>query len=184
MSPQSPVWLRIVSLVAVIVACSDGKDAASTRAGALEPTSPAFTPSSGGYKSTPLARSTFSDPKDPMYMLKRKTGEWHLELKARPGLDVAVQTISFPAGSASGWHSHSGPVFIAIVKGTLRFYEGDDPSCGYVEKTAGQVVLDLGEHPHIARNESADEAQTMVTYLAPPGAPLRVDEPRPGNCPF
>jgi hypothetical protein len=51
-------------------------------------------------------------------------------------------------------------------------------------RTAGQGYLDVGEHPHIARNESAAPAENIVVYLAPPGAALRIDAPNPGNCPF
>ena len=42
----------------------------------------------------------------------------------------------------------------------------------------------MGDHAHIARNESGAPAQNVVTYFAPPGAVLRIDEPKPGNCPF
>jgi hypothetical protein len=66
----------------------------------------------------------------------------------------------------------------------MRFYEGDDPTCTPIEKTAGQGFLDKGEHAHMARNESGAPAQTVVTYLVPQGAALRNDQPRPGNCPF
>jgi hypothetical protein len=44
--------------------------------------------------------------------------------------------------------------------------------------------LDVGAHAHIARNETDVPQQTIVTYFAPPGAALRIDEPSPGNCPF
>jgi hypothetical protein len=66
----------------------------------------------------------------------------------------------------------------------MTFYEGDDPDCAPVVRTAGQGFVDVGEHPHIARNESGLPAKNVVTYLVPPGAPLRNDEPSPGNCPF
>jgi hypothetical protein len=111
-------------------------------------------------------------------------GDWDLKLKAKPGLDVAVQTITFQPGGQSGWHSHPGPVLISVVEGTMTFYEGDDPDCAPVVRTAGQGFVDVGEHPHIARNESGLPAKNVVTYLVPPGAPLRNDEPSPGNCPF
>jgi hypothetical protein len=182
MSARSHV--PVLLLLAALAACNDDQESSAARSPSLEPTAPRFTAASGGYQSKPLARATFTDPKDPMLTAKRHTGEWYVELKAKPALDVAVQTIDFPGGSASGWHSHPGPVFIQVVKGTLRFYEGDDPHCGYVEKTAPDGFLDLGEHAHIARNETADSAKTVVVYLAPAGAALRRDEPRPGNCAF
>jgi hypothetical protein len=79
---------------------------------------------------------------------------------------------------------HPGPVFIQVVSGTMTFYESDDPTCSPTVRTAGQGFLDYGDHPHLARNESASVAQNVVTYFAPPGVPLRIDAPNPGNCGF
>jgi hypothetical protein len=44
--------------------------------------------------------------------------------------------------------------------------------------------VDVGDHAHIARNETSEPATNVVTYLAPPAAALRIDEPNPGNCTF
>ena len=66
----------------------------------------------------------------------------------------------------------------------MTFYESDDLTCTPIVRTAGQGYLDTGDHAHIARNESSADAMNVVTYFAPNGAALRVDEPKPGNCPF
>jgi hypothetical protein len=118
------------------------------------------------------------------FKVKRTQDDWRVQVKATPNLDVAVQVIDFDPGGQSGWHSHPGPVFISVVEGTMTFYESDDPDCEPVVRTAGQGFLDVGDHPHIARNESLAPARNMVTYFAPPGAPLRFDAPNPGNCAF
>ena len=172
-------------LLTVAAACSDAKDSASApSSSALAPTSPALATVPVPSSSTLLGRATFDDPKDPMLTVKRVTDAFHVEVKAKPSLDVAMQQINFPVGSQSTWHKHPGPVFIIVSQGPMRFYESDDPSCTPVEKTAGQGFLDKGEHAHIARNESGAPAQTVVTYLVPQGAALRIDQPNPGNCPF
>lgn len=173
-------------LLVVAGACRDAKEAgsASSTSRSLAPTSPAFATVPVSSSSTLLGRATFTDPKDPVLMVKRITGDFHVEVKAKPALDVAMQSIAFPAASQSTWHKHPGPVFIIVAKGTMTFYESDDPSCTPVVKTEGQGFLDKGDHAHIARNESGAPAQTLVTYLVPQGAALRIDEPRPGNCPF
>ena len=139
------------------------------------------TPGSGT-TSTLIGRATFADA-----VKVRRISEdhdWRVMVRAQPNLDVAVQTIVFEPGGYSGWHSHPGPVFISVVEGTMTFYEGDDPTCTPVVRTAGQGFLDVGDHPHIARNETGAQARNVVTYFAPAGAPLRIDEPAPGNCPF
>jgi hypothetical protein len=170
-------------VVASLTACADGKDSTSPHGKTAATTTPSFTKATGS-TSTLLARSTFSDPKDPNFKVKRITGDWHVEIKAMPAVDIAVQSIVFDPGAQSGWHSHPGPVFIQVVSGTITFYESDDPTCTPIVRTAGQGYLDAGDHAHIARNETNAPAQNIVTYFAPPGAVLRIDEPRPGNCPF
>jgi hypothetical protein len=134
-----------------------------------------------GSVSTLLGRATYADP-----INVRRFGDdyWKIEVKAKPDLDVAIQSIVFQPGAQSGWHSHPGPVFISVVSGTMTFYESDDPDCEPVVRSAGQGFLDTGDHAHIARNESGAPAPNIVTYFAPPGAPLRIDEPDPGNCTF
>ncbi|MGQ0714921.1 MAG: hypothetical protein ACT4PJ_14560 [Gemmatimonadaceae bacterium] len=160
----------------LFAACSDGGNA-----GTAPPTTPRFTAGAGS-ASTLLGRSTFSQ--DDNFKVKRITGDWHVEVKAHRGLDLAVQQIVFQPGGHSGWHSHPGPVFIQVVSGTMTFYESDDPDCTPIVRTAGRGFLDVGEHAHIARNETGSPATNVVTYLAPPGAALRIDQPNPGNCSF
>ncbi|HKO16182.1 MAG TPA: hypothetical protein VJU87_08080 [Gemmatimonadaceae bacterium] len=139
---------------------------------------PDYTMSSGS-KSTLIGRATFD-----AFHVKRKTGDWQLQIDAKDPLDVAVQTITFAPGSQSGWHRHPGPVLIQVVTGTMTFYQSDDPTCTPIVRTAGQGFLDVGEDAHIARNETSMPATNVVTYFAPPGAALRIDAPAPGNCPF
>jgi hypothetical protein len=144
---------------------------------------PEFT-SSSGTQSTLLGRATFGDPTEEAFKVKRITGDWQVEVKAKPNLDLAVQRIVFQPGGQSGWHTHPGPVFIQVVSGTMTFYESDDPNCEPIVRSAGQGYLDVGEHAHIARNETSTVAENLVTYLAPPGAALRIDDDAPATCPF
>jgi hypothetical protein len=137
-----------------------------------------------GTTSTLIGRATF----DEAFHIKRVGADgWDVKVKATPALDIAVQRIVFQPGQPggqSGWHSHPGPVFISVVEGTMTFYESDDPTCSPIVRHAGEGYLDVGDHAHIARNETSDPATNVVTYLVPPGAALRIDEPNPGNCPF
>jgi hypothetical protein len=140
--------------------------------------------SSSGTSSTLLGRGTF----DNAFKVERESEQpnqsWEVEVEAKPNLDVATQIITFQPGGHSGWHSHAGPVFITVMSGTMTFYSSDDPTCSPIVRTAGQGFLDAGERAHIARNESDAPATNVVTYFAPKGAGLRIDQPRPGNCPF
>jgi hypothetical protein len=186
MSLHRSFALGALVLVGLLQGCSDGgKDAVAPTASGANPSGlkPSFTVGSGS-TSTPLGRATFSQGLHRVMSVKRTTGDWSIELIAKPSFDIAVQSIDFAPGSQSGWHRHPGPVFIQVVTGTMTFYDSDDPSCSPVVRSAGQGFLDLGEHAHIARNETRAPAQNLVTYFAPPGAALRIDSPKPGNCPF
>jgi hypothetical protein len=178
------LFAATVTGVVTTLACSESNGSASSSGQTrLAPTEPSRTTGTGT-SSKLLGRATFSDPKDRNFKVKRITGDWHVEVKSMPALDVAVQTIDFAAGAQSGWHSHPGPVFIVVSLGTMSFYESDDPTCTPIVLSKNQGYLDKGEHAHIARNESGAAAQTVVTYLVPPDSGLRSDQPRPGNCPF
>jgi hypothetical protein len=172
--PSLAKWFAPLAVATLFSACSD-----DGHSGTAPPTTPRFTAGSGS-QSTLLGRATFAEG----FKVKRKTGDWEVEVEAEPALDVAVQQIVFQPGGHSGWHSHPGPVFIQVVSGRMTFYESDDPSCTPIVRTAGQGFLDVGDHAHIARNETGTPATNVVTYFAPPGAALRLDQPRPGNCPF
>jgi len=113
--------------------------------------------------------------------VKRQTpGLWKIRIEAKDGVKVATQTIVFQPGGESGWHSHPGPVLISVKEGTMTFYESD---CSSRIVSAGEGFLDVGDHPHLARNESSQQATNVVTYLVPPDAPsLRIDEPQPVTC--
>jgi quercetin dioxygenase-like cupin family protein len=137
--------------------------------------------SGSGTQSTLVGRATFDDP---IYVRRVGEDNWKVSVKAKPALDVAVQSIVFQPGGQSGWHSHPGPVFISVVSGTMTFYESDDPDCEPIVRHAGEGYLDTGEHAHIARNETTAPATNVVTYFAPPGGALRIDQPDPGHCPF
>jgi len=138
-----------------------------------------------GTTSTLVGRGTFDEAFRVHRMIHgAEVDDWEVMVKAKPALDIAVQTIAFAPGAQSGWHSHPGPVFIAVKEGTMTFYESDDPNCEPIVRSAGQGYLDIGDHAHIARNETAAPAMNVVTYFAPPGAALRIDEPNPGNCSF
>src|SRR5262245_19415983 len=98
----------------LLTACDDANRAVAPGG------TPQFTMGSG---TTPtlLGRATFDNPSGPPLDIKRITGDWHVQIKAKSGLDVAVQDIVFQPGGFSGWHTHPGPVFIQVISGTMRF---------------------------------------------------------------
>src|ERR1700716_2004751 len=101
-----------LALVIILSACKDGgKDPLAPRALRDEAVAAPELALAAAPVSTLLGRATFSDPHERNLDIKRITGDWHVQIKAKPALDIAVQSIAFPAGSQSTWHSHPGPVF-------------------------------------------------------------------------
>jgi quercetin dioxygenase-like cupin family protein len=100
--------------------------------------------------------------------------------------DVVVVENSFAPGGYSGWHSHPGLVILAVQRGAITIYHGDDPTCTGKTYTAGQVFFERPGHVINGRNESTTTAAVVnaTFFNVPVGGSPRIDEPDPGNCPF
>lgn len=107
------------------------------------------------------------------------------QVKAKTPVDVIVRQHDYAVGSHTGWHSHPGPVFITVTKGTLTYYLYDDPTCTPHEVSAPNGFVD-DARGHLVRNESGEPAQDMSVIIAPTApAAFRgeLDAPNP-NCGF
>jgi Cupin domain len=102
------------------------------------------------------------------------------EAKAKADFDMVVRQHDYAPHAFTGWHTHPGPVFITVLKGTLTFYEYDDPTCTPNVVTAGEGYVDDG-HGHIGVNDSDQPALDVSVILAPVGLPFRgeLDAPSP-----
>jgi quercetin dioxygenase-like cupin family protein len=136
------------------------------------------TPGSG-VTSTTLGQASLNPVKT-----KAKVGEWEIELETKGQSNVSVTENRVAPGGHFGWHSHPGPSLVLVKSGTSTFYRGDDPTCTPQVYPAGSAYIDPGGTVHIARNEGMVELVLIVTRIIPEGAPARIDQPNPGNCPF
>ena len=171
----------IVAVLAPVIlaeACSDPQRPVAPE-GQTSAIAPGFTLSSGTVSAL-IGRSIIAEG----FKVKRKTGSWEIDIHAKDPTDVSVATLTIQPGGNSGWHTHPGPGFVQVTSGTASFYEAGDPSCAPTIVSAGQAWLDRGDIPHIAKNETGAPVTLLVTLFVPPGAPPRIDEPAPGNCPF
>jgi hypothetical protein len=174
---RSKRWIS-VPLVAAI--------AASVYGGAQVLATPA-----AGFTSTTLAKATYG----PIftYMRSQLPAPWSARIRTRGLSDFYIlQNTWDPAACggctpSSGWHSHPGPTFVVVTQGSVTEYAGDDPSCTphvYTANTPNNAFVEPGgHHVHVVRDETGAPATTIAMRLVPSGAPSRVDEPDPGNCP-
>jgi len=141
------------------------------------------TPGSGAVGSA-LVRGSFIDDVGAKFTFS--LGGRTIVSNAKDASQVVFQTITIAPGGHTGWHSHPGPVIVAVKSGTLTYYEGSGPCVGRAYPS-GSAFVDPGMgHVHIARNEGTDAVEISVAYFGVPtgGAP-RIDvDPAPGNCPF
>jgi len=134
-----------------------------------------------GTIATLFARGTFVEPvfvsSDGIVLITDKT------------TDHAVQTITFPPGSSSGWHTHPGVVLVTVKSGTLTRYHSDcSPEAlsagdSFWETTGFGGLLGGASGAGLVRNEGTEPVVVYVSYILPTGAPLRLDAPNPG-CPI
>jgi hypothetical protein len=137
-----------------------------------------------GVRATVLARGTYdgfnvrSDPHGTI-------ADFRAHSKAP--VDLVVRQHDYDPGSTTGWHSHPGPVFITVTRGTLTFYESDDPTCTphvVSANSPNNAFVDTGGG-HVVRNETGDPAQDISVITAPVGGAFRTNLPAPNpNCGF
>ena len=95
-----------------------------------------------------------------------------VESKATAGVTVAHLT--FAPGGTTGWHAHPGPVLVIVTTGSVTKYSARD---GVAQTyTAGQAFVEHGPaDENMIRNDGSVPAETIVTFITPPGAPIRGD---------
>lgn len=96
--------------------------------------------------------------------------------------EIVTQTVNFPAGAYSGWHTHPGFLVSTELTGTLTRYSSDCSSQSYAP---GQSWTETGANTFIVKNETSAPASDIVTFIVPGGTPttgLRIDKPQPSTC--
>ena len=109
---------------------------------------------------------------------------WKARIKTKRSSDLHVLQNTIAPGGSFGWHSHPGPSLVIVKSGTATFYLAKDPKCRPHVVPSGSGFVDQGQDVHVVRNEGNVDLVTVVVSLVPAGFDRRIDEPKPGNCPF
>jgi hypothetical protein len=136
-------------------------------------------------------------------VLQRSMIDGHIDIRTGPRAlnDVLVQQSDLDPGGTSGWHSHPGPVIVAVKSGVVAFYtpgrrrrsppqdsDASDramPWCTVQYFPAGSAYFVEANQVHYIQNEGSLGYEDIATFVLPVGAPARTDEPSPGgNCPL
>ena len=77
--------------------------------------------------------------------------------------DISVLNMTYEPGQSSGWHLHRGIHAVAVISGTLTVYDQDCVAHTY---GPGEAYIG-GQQLHLVRNEGAEPASMVVTYVNP-----------------
>jgi len=81
-------------------------------------------------------------------------------------------------GQTSGWYTHAGLHAVAVLAGELTIYDGE---CRPHRVVAGEPYVG-GRDLHLARNETSERVDMVVTYLNVVG-PASPQAGGPAGCP-
>lgn len=145
----------------------------------------ALATTSSGFTGTTLAKTTYGDIFSHVHTVP---ATWNELIQTQGSSDLYVQQNTWQPGGTTGWHTHPGPSFVIVTKGSITVYDGDDPTCTphvYTAGTANNSFIDAGGgHVHLVRNETTSVAMAIAVQLIPAGAVRRQDAPNPGTCSF
>jgi quercetin dioxygenase-like cupin family protein len=86
-----------------------------------------------------------------------------------------VQNVLLKPAASSGWHTHPGPEYSVVTKGTVYVQMAN--GCPATAFNEGQAIFIPGGVPHVVYNQGPDEANGVVTYTLPVDLPIREDVP-------
>jgi quercetin dioxygenase-like cupin family protein len=97
--------------------------------------------------------------------------------------EMLVTSITVDPGGSFGWHTHPGPVLVAVSKGTLTLYQPERGRCARSSVPAGQGFIEDGGDVHLARNEGSDPVELNAIFLARTGTTqFLTSVPEPPGC--
>jgi quercetin dioxygenase-like cupin family protein len=106
-----------------------------------------------------------------------------IKIRTKGPRDLLGTLITVAPGGTFGWHTHPGPVLVAIASGTLSLYEAHHHGCAKRRVGPGQAFIEDGGHVHLARNEGSEPVKVYATFLARTGTTDFLKPARdPGTC--
>ena len=128
-----------------------------------------------GVKITPLAHGTLA---------KTHAKGQGIDIRTNGVKDMLITAIRVAPGGSFGWHTHPGPVLVAVSKGTLDVYEPDGKGgCAHATVSAGDAFVEGGGHVHLASNKGSTPVELNATFLAKHGTTSFLKTvPQPAGC--
>lgn len=97
--------------------------------------------------------------------------------------DVFIQHVRLGANEATAWHTHPGPVFVEVVKGSVTYEDAGHGECRRLTYEAGEGFFDRGGgHVHRAVAGPAGADFYPVYVLPPESATHIIPATAPEEC--
>ena len=104
---------------------------------------------------------------------------WQVQVQAQGATDFYVQKLTLAPGGFSGWHTHPGVLFGAVVAGSIDFFDGE---CHKSSLKTGQAFQENNQ-THAIINNGTDAADLTLVYLIKHGAARRIEADAPACAP-
>jgi quercetin dioxygenase-like cupin family protein len=103
--------------------------------------------------------------------LARGTSDGDVKIRAKGPTEIVFAEITIEPGASTGWHTHPGPLVVAVRSGTLTRYLAD---CRAETSTAGDSFIEhAGRRAvHMGVNRGREPVVLLVSYVVPFGGPL------------
>jgi quercetin dioxygenase-like cupin family protein len=123
-------------------------------------------------------RSVFPDNVSLKVKIKLDGGATKVVTVRDPSRTVTAKYTIQP-GAQFPWHSHSGPVVVNVVQGTLTYLDAD--TCAEHTYSAGEAFVDPGQgHVHTAYNPTGGVTILVATFFAAPASGPLLIPAQPG----
>jgi quercetin dioxygenase-like cupin family protein len=169
MPPKKPL-LVLLSLTAVAALAASGLASG-------DDSEPSSAHAGHGQKVTvePLVHSTIG--------AKVRADGSGVSLRTSGPKDIMTAAITVEPGGSFGWHSHPGPVQVAIADGTFSLYQVEDRRCRKQNFGPGQAFVEDGGRVHLGQNEGSETVRIFATFLARAGTTVFTQAERiPDAC--
>jgi quercetin dioxygenase-like cupin family protein len=106
-----------------------------------------------------------------------------IQLRTNGPKDILTASITVEPGGSLGWHSHPGPVQVAVTRGTFSLHQVEKRRCRKHTFGPGDAFVEDGGRVHLGRNEGSEPVHVVATFLARAGTTeFSRPEPTPKPC--
>jgi hypothetical protein len=94
---------------------------------------------------------------------------------------MLTESITGDPGGSLGWHSHPGPVQVAVTSGTFSLHQVETRRCNKHTFGPGDAFVEDGGRVHLGRNERSEPVHISSPHSWRP--PARPSSPGPKGLP-